>query len=216
MRGNSVRSLLLLAVLSTWPGVGQQSATTADLAGRVTDASGGVLPGATVVVTSLQTGISRTVVTEPDGRFTVAALAPGKYSLEASLSGFTRASMPSIHLALGTRRELDVVLTVAGVSEAVTVEGTGGVEPAATALSHVLARPQIDGLPINSRNFIAFSRLTPTVALDRTPQQGASASSGLSFAGQRARANNITVDGLDNNDTNIGAVRATFSQDAVQ
>ena len=53
---------------------------------------------------------------------------------------------------------------------------------------------------------------------DRIPQQaqGATPTSGLSFAGQRPRSNNITVDGLDNNDITVGAVRATFSQDAVR
>ncbi len=51
---------------------------------------------------------------------------------------------------------------------------------------------------------------------DRTPQQGASATSGLSFTGQRARSNNIMVDGLDNNDPIVGAVRATFSQEAIR
>ncbi len=58
--------------------------------------------------------------------------------------------------------------------------------------------------------------ITPAVTTDRTPQQGASATSGLSFAGQRARSNNITVDGVDNNDAAVGAVRATFSQEAVR
>src|SRR6185312_1961978 len=54
------------------------------------------------------------------------------------------------------------------------------------------------------------------VAPDRTPLQGAAATSGLSFTGQRARSNNIMVDGLDNNDPVVGAVRATFSQEAVR
>ena len=51
---------------------------------------------------------------------------------------------------------------------------------------------------------------------DRTPQQGASATSGLTFAGQRARSNNITVDGLNNNDAALGSVRATFSQEEIR
>ena len=58
--------------------------------------------------------------------------------------------------------------------------------------------------------------MTPGVTTDRTPQQGATATSGLSFTGQRARSNNIMVDGFDNNDPTVGAVRATFSQEAVR
>ena len=64
----------------------------------------------------------------------------------------------------------------------------------------VVTQQQINNLPINGRNFISFSVITPGVTRDNTPQQGASATSGLTFAGQRARSNNITVDGLDNND----------------
>jgi len=58
--------------------------------------------------------------------------------------------------------------------------------------------------------------ITPGVTFDNTQQQGASATSGLTFGGQRARSNNIMVDGVDNNDSIVGAVRSTFSQEAVQ
>ena len=85
-----------------------------------------------------------------------------------------------------------------------------------TAVSNVVTQDQIEALPINGRNFICFSVITPGVSTDRTPQQGASGTSGLTFAGQRARSNNITVDGLDNNDAAVGSVRATFSQEAVR
>ena len=85
-----------------------------------------------------------------------------------------------------------------------------------TSVSSVVGQQQIESLPINGRNFISFSIITPGVTTDRTPQQGASATSGLSFTGQRARSNNIMVDGLDNNDIVVGAVRATFSQEAIR
>ena len=83
-------------------------------------------------------------------------------------------------------------------------------------MSTVVSQQFIDNLPINGRNFIGFSVITPGVSTDRTPQQGASATSGLSFTGQRARSNNIMVDGLDNNDPVVGAVRAVFSQEAIR
>ena len=65
-----------------------------------------------------------------------------------------------------------------------------------TVVSSVISQQQIERLPINGRSFIGFSVLAAGVATDRTPQQGASGTSGLTFAGQRARSNNITVDGL--------------------
>ena len=63
---------------------------------------------------------------------------------------------------------------------------------------------------------MSFTVITPGVTTDRTPQQGATGTSGLSFTGQRGRSNNVMVDGLDNNDSTVGAVRATFSQEAIR
>ena len=80
----------------------------------------------------------------------------------------------------------------------------------------MVSQEQVQNLPINGRNFLSFTVMTPGVTTDRTPQQGALATSGLSFTGQRGRSNNITVDGFDNNDPTVGAVRATFSQEAVR
>lgn len=83
-------------------------------------------------------------------------------------------------------------------------------------MSSVIGLQQIEALPINGRNFIGFAVVTPGVVTDRTPLQGAVATSSLSFTGQRARSNNVMVDGLDNNDPVVGAVRATFSQEAIR
>src|SRR4029078_4264971 len=83
-------------------------------------------------------------------------------------------------------------------------------------LSSVVSRDQIERLPSNGRNFMSFSVITPGVSIDHTPQQGVTTTYGLSFTGQRGRSNNVMVDGLDNNDPVVGAVRATFSQEAVR
>ena len=113
-------------------------------------------------------------------------------------------------LHLGTQVELAFTLTT-GVGRATGHRGrAAGVSSTVTqtAVATVVTQQQIDNLPINGRDFISFSVITPGVTHDNTPQQGASATSGLTFAGQRARSNNITVDGLDNNDITVGSVRA--------
>src|SRR5262249_32606036 len=84
-----------------------------------------------------------------------------------------------------------------------------------TESSTSIDRGRIDGLPINRRNFLDFSLTAPRVTRNRAPGEGVTATSGLSFNGQSARSNNITIDGLDNNDIGSGSVRSTFSQDAV-
>jgi hypothetical protein len=96
------------------------------------------------------------------------------------------------------------------------VADTPLVEPGRTAVATVVTQGQVQNLPINGRNFLSFTVMSPGVTTDRTPQQGATATSGLSFTGQRGRSNNVMVDGFDNNDATLGAVRATFSQEAVR
>src|SRR4029077_7056768 len=113
--------------------------------------------------------------------------------------------------------ELEFTLTANTIVEHVSVVGSGETTlPEATGASLVIPQERIDALPANGRNFVAFSLLAPGVSTDQTPQQGASRTSGLSFAVQRARSNNIMVDGLDNNDETVGSVRALFSQEAVR
>jgi carboxypeptidase family protein/TonB-dependent receptor-like protein len=195
----------------------QGRATTADLTGVVVDQSKAVLPGATVTATNVETNLTRSALTDGAGRFTIPALPPGIYTVRAELSGFAPATEERMTLALGQTAELTLLMKIAGAEEVVTVTGvTAVVDTEKTAVSTVISQKQIETLPINGRNFISFSIITPGVNVDRTPQQGASATSGLTFAGQRARSNNITVDGLDNNDAVVGSVRATFSQEAVR
>lgn len=195
----------------------QTRATTADLSGTVVDASKAVVPGATVRVTNAATGMERGTVTDQEGRYFIPALPPGTYAVRTSLAGFETQLAENVVLALGQAVDLNVTLQIARTAEEVTVVAeTPLVDTQRTAVSSVVSQRQIETLPISGRNFISFSIITPGVGTDRTPQQGASATSGLTFAGQRARSNNITVDGLDNNDATLGAVRATFSQEAVQ
>lgn len=214
------RCLLALAVVATGMAghvLAQTRATGADLTGTVVDQSRAVLPGVTVTATNNDTGISRSAVTDHEGRYAILALPPGTYRVRAELDGFNPHARPDVQLALGAAVDLPVTLTIAGATDQVTVTADApAVDSQKTAIATAVSQRQIESLPINVRNFISFAVITPGVTTDRTPQQGASATSGLTFAGQRARSNNITVDGVDNNDAAVGAVRATFSQEAVR
>jgi hypothetical protein len=195
----------------------QSRATAADLAGTVFDQSAAILPGATVTAQNADTNYTRSATTDERGHFLIPALPPGTYDVRAELAGFTSRTVEDVVLSLGSLVDLRLTLNVAGGQELVTVAADSQVvDSQRTVVSSVISQQQIERLPINGRNFIGFSLLAPGVSTDRTPQQGASGTSGLTFAGQRARSNNITVDGLDNNDASIGSVRATFSQEAVR
>ena len=208
---------LLLALVGSTSAAGQTRSTAADLTGVVYDESRAVLPGATVTATSRESNQSRSSVTDTLGRFMIPALSPGLYVVRAELTGFTSQIQQDITLQLGSQVELTFTLSVASIEQQVEVVASPPeIDRAQTAVAMVVTQQQINNLPINGRDFISFSVITPGVTRDNTPQQGASATSGLTFAGQRARSNNITVDGLDNNDIVVGSVRATFSQEAVR
>ncbi|MBV9497591.1 MAG: TonB-dependent receptor [Acidobacteria bacterium] len=208
--------LVLLVLVTTVSVFAQARLTGADLAGTVSDGSGGVLPGVTVTATNTATNFTRSTVTDAEGKYYLAALTAGMYNVVADLSGFQPQTQNNVRLPLGARIDLSFSLKP-GAQETIVVSAASPVlDVTEPAVSTVVSQEQIDSLPTNGRNFLSFTVLTPGVTTDRTPQQGASATSGLSFGGQRARSNNIMVDGVDNNDSIVGAVRATFSQEAIQ
>jgi hypothetical protein len=209
-----VAGVLLLGLSATV--VGQARLTGADLRGTVTDQTGAAVPRCTITVTKVDTNISRTVTTDPNGHYIVPALPPGTYTISAALPGFRTQSRERIDLLLGQAITVDFALTVVTATEVTVTASVPLVSPSRTEISSVITQRQIEQLPVNGRNFIGFAVITPGVSTDRTPLQGAAATSGLSFNGQRARSNNVMVDGLDNNDPVVGAVRATFSQEAVR
>src|SRR5215204_59589 len=101
----------------------QGGTSTASVSGRVTDATGGVLPGVAVTVTSLATNQQRTVVTNDQGMYRFAGLTPGKYSVSAELEGFTKFVQTDITLQVGAAADLNVTMRLSNVSESVTVSG---------------------------------------------------------------------------------------------
>ena len=213
-----LHALLLVAGLAApAPLLAQHGATTASVTGVVIDESGAVIAGAVVKARETSTNVERSTTCDGEGQFLLAALQPGSYRITVAHAGFATAIHDDVRLSVGTLTRLDVTLPVAGIDQRVTVVADrSNLDPHRTALSTVVRSEQVETLPINLRNFLSFSLLTPGVVRDATPQQGASATSGLAFAGQRARSNNITVDGLDNNDSIVGSVRASFSQEAVR
>ena len=103
----------------------QTRATTADLSGTVYDQSKGVLPGVTITVTNVDTGVSRTSLTDGAGRYVMLALPPGTYRVLAELAGFQPQHRDGVELALGTAVDLSLTLSVAGAAEQVTLTYPG-------------------------------------------------------------------------------------------
>jgi hypothetical protein len=191
--------------------------TTADLRGLVVDETGSALPGASITVTNQENGFSRQATSDAGGSFAIRLLPPGLYRVSASLPGLRAADAPNVRLSVGATTTLELHLEPSDVEEAVLVTAqTALIDRSSTELSKTVGEAKIRNLPINQRNVLEFALTTPGVTVGRGPQVGAFPTSGLSINGQSPRYNNILVDGLDNNDSVVGSVRSTISQEAVR
>ncbi|MEW6733430.1 MAG: TonB-dependent receptor [Acidobacteriota bacterium] len=210
-----VLAMVLLVLGSYCPSWGQSNgATSASLTGIITDESSAVLGNAVVKAKNLNNNFVREAVSDESGAFLLNQLTPGPYEVIVSAEGFKTKTL-RVELELGTTKRFSFTMQVGGNTEVVEVTASG-FDEGRTENSTNITRERIDGLPINRRNFLDFALTSARVTPDRLPPQGVAQTSGLSFNGQSARYNNITIDGLDNNDMVTNAVRQTFSQDAVQ
>ena len=117
-----VRSFRFLIVLTfLLPAV--VFAQSATLTGKVTDNSGGVMPGVTVTVTEIDTGRSQTSVANENGQYRFPLLPPGTYTLLAEIAGFAPIVISPLELLVGQSANVNVQMGVAGVEETVTVTG---------------------------------------------------------------------------------------------
>lgn len=107
------RAISVLALLLSGAGLAQAQVDRATLAGTVSDATGGVLSGATVTITQMDTNLVQKVQTNSTGTFLVVNLAPGRYLVEADSSGFSKAAQ-SVILEVGQRARLDLTVGMGG------------------------------------------------------------------------------------------------------
>lgn len=207
--------MLIATILAIkFSALAQSSATTGSVLGVVKDSQGGVLVKAKVTAQLIGTNITRVVETGEDGSYTILQLAPGDYELQAEGEGFAKQKL-KINLSIGTSALIDFGLSLGNTTDVVEVVANTGVS-IKTESSTNIKQDQINNLPINLRNFLGFTLTSARAVKDRVSAESTLSTSGISFNGQSARLNNITIDGLDNNEPGSGSVRSTFGQEAVQ
>ncbi len=203
-----VRSLALVAALAcVLVPVSVQAQTVAgQISGRVSDSSGGVLPGVTVTVTNVNTGLVVERITDSNGQFVATNLPVGPYSVEANLPGFRKVQRTGFQLTADGRLSADFSLSVGGVSETVEVQAVLGetVNRTSGEVARTIDSAQIKDLAFNGRNYMELATLIPgAVATDFDPLNLATSLSitGQSINGSRGNTNNLTIDGGQNLDS---------------
>ena len=166
MRARLLRLMLVGFVLCVgWPSSAAADVTRFDLAGTVTDATGGVLPGVTVTLHNVDTGFTRSDVTDAGGRYNFTALPPtGKWTLSIELAGFTPQTREGLQFQANTKSEINFQLAVGGLQEAVTVQAVSPlVRTRESELSSILDAKQVNDLPTNGRNFLSLLQTSGSV-----------------------------------------------------
>jgi carboxypeptidase family protein len=188
----------ILCLLTLLPATAAaQGATTGSLTGVITDAQGGVLPGANVVATHTPTGTTYDSVTDASGRYNFLNVRVGPYNVTVSMGGFKPETVENVDVMLGEQKAIDVRLQLETVAETIEVIAmTSIIDSSRPGTADNVQQKAIETLPTISRNIVDIARTSPyfnPMGLNTDPLA-------LSVAGRNNRYNNVQIDGAVNND----------------
>lgn len=180
--------------------------STSTLTGTVTDPTGASVPGATVVIHGLKTGLNRTLKTDAGGVYTAASMQPGEYSVTINAPGFGPYIVGKITLLVDQRTAVDAKLTLGSSTQTVDVESAAPIMDTDTiTVGSVIDQQTVQNIPLNGRHFLDLTNLTPGTVVPPTtgsltvPSRGLGANS-FNTAGSREDAVNFMVNGVNLND----------------
>ena len=209
---------ILAAVTMLSPAAFAQG-TNASITGIISDASGGVIPNATVTATNTATGVARSVTTNEAGLYTISPLIPGSYEVKVTNSGFKTKVQTGVVLETGAVVKVDAQLEVGAVTESVEVSAQAAMlQTQETSVAGVVSQSQLERIPVNGRNYTRLLVLMPGTS-DIRRSQGRGDLSGtqmVSVNGQRTQDNNYTMDGVDNNMMFMNSPGGSPPMDAIQ
>ncbi|MFZ3381352.1 MAG: TonB-dependent receptor, partial [Candidatus Acidiferrales bacterium] len=193
--GWAVLFAMLLGV-SALPAFGQIDRGA--IGGRILDASGAVVPSATVTITNKATGVVVTTPVDADGEYQVLTLIPGTYSVKATAAGFDSVLHDDIHLHVQDHLSINFALKVGSVKTEIVVSGGEPVLETQTAdLGSVVNEQHINDLPLNGRRYADLALLEPGV--DKFYAPANPAPDRFSANGNSELQNNFLLNGIDNN-----------------
>ena len=186
---------------TTGPALAQ---STGSVHGVVKDPSGGIVPGADVILTNSGTQQRTQTVTNACGAYSFVFLAPGEYTLSVDHTGFNHFVREKIPVDVAGVQVVDVSLQVGATTETVTVAGGAQqLQSASSELSHVVDNTMMTSLPLSSRNFTQILALSPGVTANVIDAGALGRNSvNISANGARPWDNNVVLNGMNADNTN--------------
>src|SRR5215831_10247883 len=210
--GPAISILVALALICS---LAWSQSNVGEISGQVSDPTGAAVPGCIVTVTHTQTGLKRSVATQENGIFVIAALPEGKYNVVAEKQGFRTSEQAGVVLDAATRRNLDFRMELGAITESVSV--SAAVEQVQTAsgdATRVISDRQLSQVALNGRNYSQLLRLIPgAVATTLDPFGLALSTIGQRINGIRSDSIVFNVDGAENMD-NCGNSNAAVNPNA--
>lgn len=190
--------ILALVLLFSTSASGQTS--TSALSGTVRDNTGAVVPGANVTLTNESTGVQYKQDTTQAGLYSFPSIPVGSYTVQVEMRGFKTARLTKNTLELNTPLAVDVTLEIGQLSDVVSVESTAEqVQTANATIGNVVTSKEATELPLNGRNPLTLLVLEPGVV----QRSYGGAGSGIHVNGSRDRAYNVTIDGIEANESTV-------------
>src|SRR4030095_10027957 len=188
---NRAATLIIFLAVVAAPAAAQ--VTTSSIEGGIVDSSARIFPGVTVEIRSVDTNLTRTMVTDNGGRFAALQIPPGGYVVTLKLPGFATVVLDNVVATVGETVRLSPSMKVSGVAETVNVTTTSlAVDTSRTSAASTLDETTVRSTPILGRKFEDLLTLTPGVSIVQGPDGDE-----ITFAGQRGVFNNISLDGGD-------------------
>lgn len=210
---------VLCALVFACFGTAYGQGATGTILGTVTDSTGAIMPGTTVNVTNLSTGVEKSVQTTSTGDYTVPFLQPGTYTVSVEAPGFQKEVVSDITLVVAQQARVNLSLQPGVVSQTVEVQGSAvTLDTDSAAMSQLVSDKQVADLPLNGRNFMQLLFIgqgaVQTGGEQASFRQGEGAA--ISINGSRPESNNYLIDGMLNTDQAVNTPAVVLSVDAIQ
>jgi hypothetical protein len=202
--------LFLAASSSLW------AQATGTITGRVVDQADAILPGVTVNLKNVETGATRSTITNEQGVYSVPALDRGTYEIATELSGFSPVNR-RVELIAGSTVTADFQLGIAALQENLTVQGSLPlVETTQSLVSSTIRQTEVAQIPMVNRSLAGMMTLLPGVREVAASGSHGHAAGYVSFAGNTGRSYNMYVDGVDNKEDQDGGTLVQLSLDGIE